>query len=91
MPQDVELGGLREHPNDPVAVYEITLRRTPPAGLTARFPSMTSQPLEPRRSGRSVRQSGVDQAPMAASATCTACKIVPAGSTVWIWRKLSSR
>ncbi|HEX3198630.1 MAG TPA: hypothetical protein VHR39_13860 [Propionibacteriaceae bacterium] len=44
MPQDVELGGLREHPNDPVAVYEITLRRTPPAGLTARFPSMTPQP-----------------------------------------------
>jgi hypothetical protein len=32
MPQDVELGGLREHPNDPVAVYEITLRSTPPAG-----------------------------------------------------------
>jgi hypothetical protein len=41
MPQDVELGGLREHPNDPAAVYEITLRGTPPAGLTARFPSMT--------------------------------------------------
>ncbi len=41
MPQDVELGGLRKHPNDPVAVYEITLRGTPPAGLTAQFPSMT--------------------------------------------------
>ena len=41
MPQDVELGGLREHPKDPAAVYEITLRGTPPAGLTARFPSMT--------------------------------------------------
>ena len=41
MPQDVELGGLREHPTDPAAVYEITLRGTPPAGLTARFPSMT--------------------------------------------------
>jgi hypothetical protein len=41
MPQDVELGGLREHPNDPAAVYDITLRGTPPAGLTARFPSMT--------------------------------------------------
>jgi hypothetical protein len=25
------------------AVYEITLRGTPPAGLTARFPSMTLQ------------------------------------------------
>ena len=32
---------MREHPNDPAAVYEITLRGTPPAGLTARFPSMT--------------------------------------------------
>jgi hypothetical protein len=41
MPQDAELGVLREHPNDPAAVYEITLRGTPPAGLTARFPSMT--------------------------------------------------
>jgi hypothetical protein len=41
MPQDVELGGLRQHPIDPAAVYEITLRGTPPAGLTARFPSMT--------------------------------------------------
>ena len=40
MPQDVELGGLREHPKDPAAVYEITLRGTPPAGLTARFPSI---------------------------------------------------
>ena len=41
MPQDVEFGGLREHPIDAAAVYEITLRGTPPAGLTARFPSMT--------------------------------------------------
>ena len=41
MPQDAELGVLREHPNDPAAVYEITLRGTPPACLTARFPSMT--------------------------------------------------
>jgi hypothetical protein len=41
MPQDVELGGLREHPNDQAAVYEITLRGTPPAGLVARIPSMT--------------------------------------------------
>ena len=41
MPQDVERDGLRQHPVDPAAVYEITLRRTPPAGLTARFPSVT--------------------------------------------------
>ena len=42
MPQDVERDGRRRHPVDPAAVvYEITLRRTPPAGLTARFPSMT--------------------------------------------------
>ena len=45
MPQDVELGGLREHPIDPAAVYEITLRGTPPASLTARFPSMTLHPI----------------------------------------------
>ena len=50
MPQGVELGGLREHPNDPAAVYEITLRGTPPAGLTARFPSMTLHSIV-RRSG----------------------------------------
>jgi hypothetical protein len=43
MPQDVELGGLRQHPIDAAAVYEVTLRRTPPAGLPARFPSMTLQ------------------------------------------------
>jgi hypothetical protein len=41
MPQDVELGGLQQQPIDPAAVYEITLRGTPPAGLTARFPSIT--------------------------------------------------
>ena len=41
MRQDVERDGLRPHPVDPAAVYEITLRRTPPAGLTARFPSVT--------------------------------------------------
>jgi hypothetical protein len=41
MPQGVEFGGLREQPIDAAAVYEITLRGTPPAGLTARFPSMT--------------------------------------------------
>ena len=40
MPQHVELGGLREHPIDPAAAYEITLHGTPPAGLTARFPSI---------------------------------------------------
>ena len=40
MPQDVERDGLRQHPV-PAAVYEITLSRTPPAGLTARFPSVT--------------------------------------------------
>jgi hypothetical protein len=40
MPQHVEIGGLREHTSDPAAVYEITLRGAPPAGLTARFPSI---------------------------------------------------
>jgi hypothetical protein len=40
MPQHVEIGGLREHTSDPTAVYEITLRGAPPAGLTARFPSI---------------------------------------------------
>jgi hypothetical protein len=40
MPQDVELGGLREHTIDPAAVYEITLHGAPPASLTARFPSI---------------------------------------------------
>jgi hypothetical protein len=45
MPQDVEFGGLREPPSDPAAVYEITLRGTPPAGLTARYPSMTLHPI----------------------------------------------
>ena len=40
MPQHVEFGGLREHTIDPAAVYEITLRGAPPAGLTAKFPSI---------------------------------------------------
>ena len=40
MPQHVEFGGLREHTIDPAAVYEITLHSAPPAGLTARFPSI---------------------------------------------------
>jgi hypothetical protein len=40
MPQDVELGGLRQHLVESAAVYELTLRGTPPAGLPARFPSM---------------------------------------------------
>ena len=40
MPQHVEIGGLREHTIDPAAVYEITLRGAPPAGLTAKFPSV---------------------------------------------------
>ena len=39
MPQHVEFGGLREHTTDPAAVYEITLRGAPPAGLIARFPT----------------------------------------------------
>jgi hypothetical protein len=39
VPQHVEFGGLREHTTDPAAVYEITLRGAPPAGLTARFPT----------------------------------------------------
>jgi hypothetical protein len=38
MPQHVQLGGLEEHTIDPAAVYEITLRGAPPAGLTAEFP-----------------------------------------------------
>jgi hypothetical protein len=79
MPQDVELGGLREHPNDPAAVYEITLRGTPPAGLTARFPSMTLHSI--------VRWSGPkgQHRPLAPRARSSS------GSTVWIWRKFSSR
>ena len=40
MPQHVEFGGLREHTIDPAAAYEITLYSAPPAGLTARFPSI---------------------------------------------------